>query len=128
MRSDKGVKRLSKDLVLETKAHGQAAPLGSPVNGKVSIKNEGAGKGYGNYVEILNDQGQVLARVAHLKSIAEGLKDGQVVKAGQLLGIQGTTGRSTGVHLHLELPPDAWEDYFNALKTGDWSKLQNKTA
>jgi murein DD-endopeptidase MepM/ murein hydrolase activator NlpD len=128
VRDDGGIKRLSKDLVLETKAHGQAAPLGSPVNGKVRIKNEGAGKGYGNYVEILNDQGQVLARVAHLKSIAEGLKDGQVVKAGQLLGIQGTTGRSTGVHLHLELPPDAWEDYFNALKTGDWSKLQSKTA
>src|SRR3546814_9054716 len=40
---------------------------------------------------------------AHMKSIAKGIAKGARVKQGQILGYVGTTGRSTGQHLHYEV-------------------------
>jgi murein DD-endopeptidase MepM/ murein hydrolase activator NlpD len=54
---------------------------------------------YGNMVEIEHAQG-VTSRYAHLSSIA--VTVGQAVKAGTVLGRVGSTGRSTGPHLHYE--------------------------
>ena len=54
---------------------------------------------YGNMVEIEHAQG-VTSRYAHLSSIA--VVAGQEVKAGAVLGRVGSTGRSTGPHLHYE--------------------------
>lgn len=61
--------------------------------------------GYGHYVTIDHGDG-VQTRYAHLASIAAGLRDGTTVWMGQLLGIEGTTGRSTGNHLHFEVLVD----------------------
>lgn len=57
--------------------------------------------GYGNYVVIEHDDG-IRALYCHLKSV-EPISTGTRIKEGQLLGIEGTTGNSTGVHLHLEI-------------------------
>lgn len=57
--------------------------------------------GYGNYVVVENDDG-IRTLYCHLKSV-EPISVGTKVKEGQLLGIEGTTGNSTGVHLHLEI-------------------------
>jgi murein DD-endopeptidase MepM/ murein hydrolase activator NlpD len=78
-----------------------AAQMGDPVrataNGKVVIA--GWQGGYGRMVEI--DHGNGLAtRYGHLSSIEVGV--GQSVKIGQVIGRVGTTGRSTGPHLHYE--------------------------
>jgi murein DD-endopeptidase MepM/ murein hydrolase activator NlpD len=56
--------------------------------------------GYGNMVDINHGNGYV-TRYAHLYKI--GVTKGQQVVQGQVLGIEGTTGRSTGTHLHFEI-------------------------
>ncbi len=77
------------------------AEYGTPVHaggpGEV-IGAEYAG-GYGNMVEIDHGHG-VTTRYAHLSSIA--VAPGQTVAAGALIGRAGSTGRSTGAHLHYE--------------------------
>jgi murein DD-endopeptidase MepM/ murein hydrolase activator NlpD len=59
--------------------------------------------GYGNLVE-LDHGGGVTTRYAHLSAYT--VASGQPVRAGALLGYQGSTGNSTGVHLHFEVRVD----------------------
>jgi len=54
--------------------------------------------GYGNYVDIRN--GNTVYRYAHCNSFS--VKKGQQITAGQLIGRAGSTGNSTGAHLHFE--------------------------
>ena len=80
-------------------------PLGSAVvaaaAGDVIVaKGSGWNGGYGKYVVVKHANGtQTL--YAHLNSVSVGV--GQRVGAGQTLGGVGSTGRSTGVHLHFEV-------------------------
>ena len=72
-------------------------PVRATANGRVTIA--GREGGYGNMVEI--DHGNGLAtRYGHLSKID--VKVGQVVHIGQTIGLIGSTGRSTGPHLHYE--------------------------
>ena len=57
---------------------------------------------YGNLVKIRHDDGYE-TRYAHMKSFRRGIRRGKYVKKGQTIGYVGTTGRSTGPHLHFEL-------------------------
>lgn len=67
-------------------------------NGKVTTA--GWHNGYGNYVIINHDNGyQTL--YAHMSSLS--VKRNQVVTKGEKLGVMGSTGRSTGIHLHFEV-------------------------
>ena len=56
--------------------------------------------GYGNYVVILHGSGNTTL-YAHLSS--RSVKEGEQVKQGQVVGLVGSTGRSTGNHLHYEI-------------------------
>lgn len=81
-----------------------AARVGEPVlaagNGKVvKIGRYGS---YGNYIKISHGGGYATA-YAHLNGYAKNLKLGSSVKQGQVIGFVGTTGRSTGPHLHYEV-------------------------
>lgn len=67
-------------------------------NGKVTTA--GWHNGYGNYVIINHDNGY-RTLYAHLSSIS--VKKNQVVAKGEKLGVMGTTGNSTGIHLHFEV-------------------------
>jgi murein DD-endopeptidase MepM/ murein hydrolase activator NlpD len=72
-------------------------PVRATANGKVA--SAGWAGGYGRMVEI--DHGNGLAtRYGHLSEI--GVKVGDVIKIGQVIGAVGSTGRSTGPHLHYE--------------------------
>lgn len=78
-----------------------AAPSGTPVfstgDGKVSYA--GWKGGYGNNIEIKHE-GSYLTQYAHLSKIAKGIKTGTSVTQGQVIGYVGSTGISTGPHLH----------------------------
>lgn len=80
-----------------------AAPTGTPVHaaadGKVTLA--GNGGGYGNVIYIDHGGGRQ-TRYAHLNAFAQGISAGAPVKAGEVIGYVGTTGRSTGPHLHFE--------------------------
>lgn len=81
------------------------APLGTPVfaaaGGDVIIsRNYGWNGGYGNYIAISHPNGtQTL--YAHLNEVV--MYEGARVAQGQLIGYVGTTGKSTGPHLHFEV-------------------------
>ena len=57
---------------------------------------------YGNLIKIRHNDGYE-TRYAHLKSFRRGIHKGKYVKKGQTIAYVGTTGRSTGPHLHFEL-------------------------
>lgn len=57
---------------------------------------------YGNLIKIQHNDGYE-TRYAHLKSFRGGIKVGKYVKKGQTIAYVGSTGRSTGPHLHFEL-------------------------
>ena len=82
-----------------------AAPTGTPVyataDGVVS-RAEPAG-GYGNLVQLEHGKG-LETRYGHLSQIL--VHDGQHVKRGDLIALVGSTGRSTGSHLHYEVRID----------------------
>ncbi|MEM9839974.1 MAG: M23 family metallopeptidase [Pseudomonadota bacterium] len=60
---------------------------------------------YGNYVRIQHTGGYQTA-YAHMRGFAPGMAPGTPVKQGQVIGYVGTTGRSTGPHLHYEVLRD----------------------
>ena len=77
-------------------------PIGDPIMATANGKVEFAGvmNGYGNVVKILHGYGYSTV-YAHLNSID--VRVGQMVKAGDKVGGLGSTGRSTGPHLHYEV-------------------------
>lgn len=81
-----------------------AAPTGTPIyaagDGVVSYK--GRKGGYGNYIK-LRHNGKISTAYAHLHKFAKGMGTGKRVKQGQIIGYVGSTGRSTGPHLHYEV-------------------------
>ncbi|MGE5767226.1 MAG: peptidoglycan DD-metalloendopeptidase family protein, partial [Bacteroidota bacterium] len=81
-----------------------AAPSGTPIYAAGNGVVEFAGRkgGYGNYVRIRHGSSYQTA-YAHMKGFAKGTKKGARVKQGQVIGYVGTTGRSTGPHLHYEV-------------------------
>jgi len=79
-----------------------AAPLNTPIYATAPgvVSFTGVRSGYGNTVEIDHGHG-FKTRFAHLNAI--GVQAGQSIALGQRIGAMGTTGRSTGVHLHYEV-------------------------
>ena len=60
---------------------------------------------YGNYIRInhgVQNGNEIKTLYAHCTSVEESLKEGDTVSKGQLIGTVGTTGQSTGSHLHFE--------------------------
>jgi len=81
-----------------------AAPMGTPVYaaGDGTIEKAGRNGGYGNYVRIRHN-GELKTAYAHLHKFAKSVGKGKRVKQGQVIAYVGTTGRSTGPHLHYEV-------------------------
>jgi murein DD-endopeptidase MepM/ murein hydrolase activator NlpD len=81
-----------------------SASTGTPVfaAGDGVIKQAGLNGSYGNYIQ-LRHNGDISTAYAHLSRYAKGIRNGVRVKQGQVIGYVGTTGRSTGPHLHFEI-------------------------
>ena len=80
------------------------APTGTPIHAAAPgrVTRSDFSKSYGNIVYIQHADGME-TRYAHMHKFAPGIKVGVNVKVGELIGYVGTTGRSTGPHLHFEV-------------------------
>jgi murein DD-endopeptidase MepM/ murein hydrolase activator NlpD len=80
-----------------------SAALGTPVRtvGDGAVIRAGYAGGFGKLIEIRHRDGMV-TRYGHLSAFARSLAEGQVVTQGQVIGFVGSTGLSTGPHLHFE--------------------------
>ncbi len=82
-----------------------AGPLGTPIyaTADATVGRSEWANGYGNLVELDHGRG-IQTRYGHLSR--SGVRAGQRVKRGDLIGYMGSTGRSTGSHLHYEVRID----------------------
>jgi murein DD-endopeptidase MepM/ murein hydrolase activator NlpD len=83
-----------------------AAPVGTPIlaaaSGVIEYASWNDG-GYGNMIDIRHADGTI-TRYAHMNELY--VKEGQTVSQGQTIGAMGSTGFSTGPHLHFEIRPN----------------------
>ena len=81
-----------------------AAPFGTPIfaAGNGIIDEIGLKGGYGKYVRIRHTNGYQTA-YGHMTAFARGLDVGSRVRQGQIIGFVGSTGLSTGSHVHFEI-------------------------
>ena len=81
-----------------------AAPTGTPIYaaGDGVVLKKYYSSTYGNYISIRHT-GTYTTAYAHLSRFRSGLRKGSSVKQGQVIGYVGSTGRSTGPHLHYEV-------------------------
>ena len=84
-----------------------AAATGTPIYaaGDGTIEKASKWNAYGNYVRIRHNSG-IKTAYAHMSKFGPGITAGKRVKQGQVIGYVGTTGRSTGPHLHYEVLVD----------------------
>ncbi len=82
-----------------------AGPAGEPIYATADgvVEKAGWGGGYGNMVDIGHGRG-IETRYGHLSKVL--VREGQKVKRGDLIARMGSTGRSTGNHLHYEVRID----------------------
>lgn len=81
-----------------------AAPKGTPIYaaGDGTVAYAGLKGGYGKYVQLRHTNNYTTA-YAHMNAFGRGIAAGKRVRQGQVIGYVGTTGRSTGPHLHYEI-------------------------
>ena len=81
-----------------------AAPMGTPImaSGDGVVKKAGWCGGGGNCV-VIKHNSTYQTIYAHMSKFARGIKSGKRVKQGQTIGYVGSTGKSTGPHLHYEV-------------------------
>ena len=81
-----------------------AAPNGTPIyaSGNGVVEKSGWESGYGKYVRLRHTNGYETA-YGHMSGFARGIKPGVRVRQGQVIGYVGSTGLSTGAHLHYEI-------------------------
>jgi murein DD-endopeptidase MepM/ murein hydrolase activator NlpD len=81
-----------------------AAPYGTPIfaSGNGTIEKVGWEGGYGKYIRIKHPNGYETA-YGHMTAFAKGMEPGKRVRQGQVIGFVGSTGLSTGAHVHYEI-------------------------
>lgn len=81
-----------------------AAPRGTAIyaSGSGTIEMARYVNGYGNFIKIRHNSEYETA-YGHMHKFASGMRPGVKVKKGQIIGYVGSTGRSTGPHLHFEI-------------------------
>ena len=81
-----------------------ATAYGTPIfaSGNGVVEVAGLEGGYGKYVKLKHNNGYETA-YGHMSAFAKGLEVGKRVRQGQLIGFVGSTGQSTGPHVHYEI-------------------------
>jgi hypothetical protein len=109
-----GMRVLSFERVRGAKVHEGvdiAAPMGEPIHATAEgvVVNTGLSPSYGNFVEV-EHAGGVSSFYGHMSRTA-GFAVGDKVASGEVIGFVGSTGHSTGPHLHFEIRKDG--DHFD---------------
>ncbi len=104
-----------------------AAPSGTPImaSGSGTITRARWCGGGGNCVKIRHNSTYETI-YAHMKSFAKGIKEGRKVKQGQIIGYVGSTGMSTGPHLHYEVVVNGKKVNSQRLKLPSGKKLKGE--
>jgi len=81
-----------------------AATMGTPIyaSGNGAVEIAGWESGYGKYIRLKHNYGYETA-YGHMTAFARGIEPGVKVRQGQLIGYVGSTGQSTGAHVHYEI-------------------------
>src|SRR6202012_3778738 len=81
-----------------------ATAYGTPIfaSGNGTVEVAGLEGGYGKYVKLKHNNGYETA-YGHMSAFAKGLEVGKQVRQGQVIGFVGSTGQSTGAHVHYEI-------------------------
>ena len=81
-----------------------ATAYGTPIfaSGNGTIETAGWEGGYGKYIKIKHPNGYETA-YGHMSAFAKGIEPGKRVRQGQVIGFVGSTGMSTGAHVHYEI-------------------------
>lgn len=81
-----------------------ATAYGTPIfaSGNGMIEKAGPEGGYGKYIRIKHSNGYETA-YGHMSAFAKGMEVGKKVRQGQVIGFVGSTGQSTGPHVHYEI-------------------------
>ena len=104
-----------------------AAPMGTPImaSGDGVITRARWCGGGGNCIKIKHNSTYETI-YAHMKNFARGIKEGVRVKQGQVIGYVGSTGKSTGPHLHYEVVKNGKKINSQRLKLPSGKILKNK--
>ena len=104
-----------------------AAPMGTPImaSGSGVITRARWCGGGGNCVKIKHNSTYETI-YAHMKNFARGIKEGLRVKQGQIIGYVGSTGKSTGPHLHYEVIKNGKKINSQKLKLPSGKTLKSK--
>ena len=98
----------------------RGTPIVAAGNGVVDYV--GRRGGYGKYIRIRHNRTYKTA-YAHLSRYAKGLTSGSRVKQGDVIGYVGSTGRSTGPHLHFEVLENGKQ--VNPMEVGDFGPIRS---
>ncbi|MFT3659925.1 MAG: peptidoglycan DD-metalloendopeptidase family protein [Gordonia sp. (in: high G+C Gram-positive bacteria)] len=94
-----------------------AAPLGTPIHAVADgiVKKAGPASGYGNWIQVKHSDGTI-TMYGHMASSGVLVREGQHVTAGDVIGLVGSEGFSTGPHLHLEV----WKNGTTKIDPAPW--------
>lgn len=103
-----------------------SASRGTPIvaAGNGTVEYVGRRGGYGKYIRIRHNRTYKTA-YAHLSKYAPSIKSGARVQQGDVIGYVGSTGRSTGPHLHFEVLENGKQ--VNPMKVGDFGPIRSLT-
>ena len=102
-----------------------AAPIGTPVmaSGAGTVEYSGWKGGYGKFISIRHSP-VYQTNYAHLQDYAKGIRRGTRVQQGQVIGYLGSTGSSTGPHLHYEVIVNGKKENSQTLKLPSAAPLE----
>lgn len=105
-----------------------AAPRGSPIyaGGDGRIVSRGRNGGYGRYIRIRHNSTYSTA-YGHMRAYKRGLRVGSRVQQGQVIGYVGSSGRSTGPHLHYEIHRNGRQVHPLRIKLPSGRKLKGES-
>jgi len=102
-----------------------AAPVGTPImaSGAGTVEYAGWKGGYGKFISIRHSP-VYQTNYAHLQDYAKGIRRGAKVQQGQVIGYLGSTGSSTGPHLHYEVVVNGKKENSQTLKLPSAAPLE----